>query len=112
MESQVTGAEGVAEHVSRPGSELRESLQPFMPFAVTVWSDRSGNSRHWLQPRGEIIGNGNDASLPRFRLSSRNFDELLLARQMNVLPIERPEFASAEPGEKTDSNGGDQGSAF
>jgi uncharacterized protein VirK/YbjX len=27
MESQVIGAEGVAEHVSRPGSELRESLQ-------------------------------------------------------------------------------------
>jgi hypothetical protein len=24
----------------------------------TVWNDRSGDSRHWPQPRGEIIGNG------------------------------------------------------
>jgi hypothetical protein len=31
-----------------------------------------------------MIGNGNDAPLTGLRLSSRNFDELLLASQMHV----------------------------
>ena len=68
----------MAEHVSRPGSELCQGLQPLMPLAVTVWNDRSGQSRHWSEPRGEIIENGNDASLTGLRFSSRNFDKLLL----------------------------------
>jgi len=79
---------------------------------VTAWNDRSGDSRHWSQPRGKVIGNGNDAPLSGFRLSSRNFYELLLARQMHVLPIERSEFASAKSGKKTDSSGGEQRAAF
>ncbi len=106
VECQVIGAEGVAEHVSRPRSEIRDVLQPLVPLAVTTWDDRSGGSRHSLQSRGEIIGNGNDAPLPGFCLSSRNFYELLLARLMNVLPIERRELASAESGKEAEGSGG------
>ena len=97
----------MAEHISWPGGEFREGLQPFMPLAVTVWNYRPGESGHWLQPRGEIIGDGHDAPLAGFRLSSRNFDECLLDRQMHILPIERRELASAEPGEEADCSGGE-----
>jgi hypothetical protein len=38
----------MAEHISRPGGEFCKGLQPLMPFAVSVWNDRPGDSRQWL----------------------------------------------------------------
>jgi hypothetical protein len=106
VKGEVIGSKGVAEHVSRPGGKPCEPLQPLVPFAVTVCNDGSSNSRHWFQPGGEIVGDGNDSPLSSFRLSCCNFDELLLARQMHILPVERRELAGAEPGKEADRYGG------
>ena len=98
--------------VSPPGNELREGLQPLMPSAVTVRNDRSGDSRQRLQPRGQIVGDGSNAPLTGLRISSRNFDELLLASQTHVLPVEGRDLSGTKPGKKADGYGSKQRTAF
>lgn len=68
VEREVIGAEGVAEHVSRPRGEFREDLQPLMSFAVGCRHNRSSDLRQRHQPSGKIVGNGNNAPLAGFRL--------------------------------------------
>ena len=80
----------MAEHVSRPRGEFREDLQPLMSFAAGCRQNPSSDLRHRHQPSGKIAGNGNNAPLAGFRPWSRNFDELLLAGQMHVLPNPAP----------------------